>query len=605
MEKTECPICIKKTCDARIFKCPHCLYKCCKPCYQTYLLNNDDGIARCVNSQVCDREFSTMLIFGELSGCFRKEYTRKMGRLALQREKQSLPLLQDEALLKIKREHYNKISIGINNLISRLKSVNIWISSHGYLDAIARGTTCETDDESGEERTSSRSCSRPGCSGFLSTRWKCMVCELITCRQCGVSKNNPDSHECLPDDVASMELVRKDSKPCPKCSSMIYKISGCSQMYCVKCFTAFDWTTLRIERGRIHNPHYYEIQRQLSADGQIPREAGDLGVVLDECANGNGVGNRLIQLGTMVDESFNRLAVPRISITLKNFNYSTVWRTFIYKHKDLFLRRLTEKLIHLQNYEIENMRRRNAGENEHRRSLALTNLANNMMKTISIPEIDAAMLSNIPFQYRGNRGFMTEQNYTALEGVLQLSSKFRKEQLAQQPIHPGDLDGMTLSITPPRTNEGNSIDQKWEAELCAAETGRLKRTEFVDILQTFVVGAIDLTFVFLRELGTFADRMAVGPQPATGNDNEAMKSSLQEEFESFSKKINRLRKVCNAALAKTCVIFNCTRRKISAMSPLMGDWNGKGIFMGGTSGYESLQFKTTDRKRKRAVVFGT
>ena len=52
-------------------------------------------------------------------------------------------------------------------------------------------------------------------------------------------------------------------------------VHNCDQMWCTRCNTAFSWRTLRIETGRIHNPHWYEWQRQQSRDGQIAREPGD------------------------------------------------------------------------------------------------------------------------------------------------------------------------------------------------------------------------------------------------------------------------------------------------------------------------------------------
>ena len=39
---------------------------------------------------------------------------------------------------------------------------------------------------------------------------------------------------------------------------MIFKISGCNQMFCTQCHVAFDWRTLQIETGVVHNPHFMQ-----------------------------------------------------------------------------------------------------------------------------------------------------------------------------------------------------------------------------------------------------------------------------------------------------------------------------------------------------------
>jgi hypothetical protein len=118
-----------------------------------------------------------------------------------------------------------------------------------------------------------RACPAETCRGFLSSHWKCGLCSRVTCSDCHVLKATDKEHVCNPDDVATAKLLSKDTKPCPKCSASIFKISGCDQMWCTQCHTAFSWKTGNIET-RIHNPHYYEWQRQTR--GEVPRENGDV-----------------------------------------------------------------------------------------------------------------------------------------------------------------------------------------------------------------------------------------------------------------------------------------------------------------------------------------
>lgn len=50
-------------------------------------------------------------------------------------------------------------------------------------------------------------------------------------------------------------------------------LSNCDQMWCVSCNTAFNWKTLRIMNGTIHNPHYFEFMRR---NGQQARDPLDI-----------------------------------------------------------------------------------------------------------------------------------------------------------------------------------------------------------------------------------------------------------------------------------------------------------------------------------------
>lgn len=130
-----------------------------------------------------------------------------------------------------------------------------------------------------EKRTFVRPCPANDCRGFLSTAWKCGICENFTCPHChevkGKSRDAP--HVCLQENVETAKLLAKDTKPCPNCGIRIFKISGCSQMWCTECHTAFCWSTGEIERGNIHNPHYYEfMRRNQGRDGRQQREIRDI-----------------------------------------------------------------------------------------------------------------------------------------------------------------------------------------------------------------------------------------------------------------------------------------------------------------------------------------
>lgn len=113
-----------------------------------------------------------------------------------------------------------------------------------------------------------RACPIESCRGFLSTQWKCGLCGIHTCSKCHVPKTTEEDteHTCNPDDVATAEFLEKDTKPCPKCGTGIFKIDGCDQMWCTECHSAFNWKTGRLETGHVHNPHYFEYQRRIGAN---------------------------------------------------------------------------------------------------------------------------------------------------------------------------------------------------------------------------------------------------------------------------------------------------------------------------------------------------
>jgi hypothetical protein len=119
-----------------------------------------------------------------------------------------------------------------------------------------------------------KQCPDENCKGYLSTKWNCGICKIKVCCKCHLILDL--DHKCNEDDILTAKLLMKDTKQCPCCSTPIHKIAdgGCDQMWCVKCHTCFSWKTLKILKEIIHNPHFYQWQRDKNA-GIAPRVPGD------------------------------------------------------------------------------------------------------------------------------------------------------------------------------------------------------------------------------------------------------------------------------------------------------------------------------------------
>ena len=119
-------------------------------------------------------------------------------------------------------------------------------------------------------------CADSDCNGFVSSAWKCGICEKHTCAHCRELKANRDDpdHVCNPDSVASVALLKNDTKPCPNCKIPVHKTEGCDQMFCTQCKRLWSWNTGKFET-RGHNPHYLQWMRENHAGG-MPREPGEV-----------------------------------------------------------------------------------------------------------------------------------------------------------------------------------------------------------------------------------------------------------------------------------------------------------------------------------------
>ena len=112
-----------------------------------------------------------------------------------------------------------------------------------------------------EKRAFLMKCPQTSCQGFLSTQYKCGLCEVRVCAHCHVVKT-AEEHTCDPATVETIQQIRREARPCPSCTALISKVDGCDQMWCTQCRTAFSWNTGRVETTVIHNPHFFQYMRE-------------------------------------------------------------------------------------------------------------------------------------------------------------------------------------------------------------------------------------------------------------------------------------------------------------------------------------------------------
>lgn len=100
-------------------------------------------------------------------------------------------------------------------------------------------------------------CPAEECNGFvMKSDWACGVCSIKHCDKC--HQHILENHVCQEDDVKTAKFIMNTSHACPSCATRIHKISGCDQMWCTNCNTAFSWRTGLVENGAVHNPHFFE-----------------------------------------------------------------------------------------------------------------------------------------------------------------------------------------------------------------------------------------------------------------------------------------------------------------------------------------------------------
>ena len=257
---TDCDCCFTPFSDShKLFSCG-CNFNCCNKCMKSFLLDSTKD-PHCMN---CSREIDRSTLIGWLGASWTNgTYKKYFDNILLERELAKLPSSQPAAkkVLDIKA-----LDLEIKDLKSLLIEKTNQKFRLKYKTPIKRKQFIQH-------------CCSNDCRGYLSTSWKCELCNSYSCSKChtvkGTNINAP--HECKPDDVASVQEINKSTINCPGCAAPTFKIKGCDQMFCTVpgCETAFSFKTGAKESGNIHNPHFFEMQRLGLIQGRNVRAPGD------------------------------------------------------------------------------------------------------------------------------------------------------------------------------------------------------------------------------------------------------------------------------------------------------------------------------------------
>lgn len=309
-QTNECPICIESytsVARARI-SCTKCSYDCCKVCFKRYI-SDEEHYLSCMS---CHTQFDRTTLYSYLGASYLRTTYRDIRQCQIYEEEKSYftatqaiidheceieklkksretldvkyDQIRKERMVPLKEFRFSTEVMEVHQALDRYLQIqaNIEIVDEQLQDERQSITSRISDMESDAKpaaRTYVLACTQSDCKGMLSNESKnekgyyvCSICDTNTCSKCQMQVIL-GNHVCDPDVLETVRYMETTSKPCPSCGVRIHKISGCNQMFCTSCNASFDWRTMRLNNGAVHNPHHAE---WLRTNRNRPRELGDI-----------------------------------------------------------------------------------------------------------------------------------------------------------------------------------------------------------------------------------------------------------------------------------------------------------------------------------------
>ena len=288
MSLNECSICYCNFSKAarKPIECNNCHFTACIACNKQFILGTNSEV-KCMK---CNVAWSMNFLFTNFPKKFVMEYRRHRRNILWNKELYHTPQI---AAYIGHKSGYDKNQIPIKNLVSSISQKRVEYRAlkgkrgktfteqrkkikeekkklEKQLGILRKESSfffsnyqrifwdfCYNEKNRSSKSSYHRPCIQENCRGFLDGKGSCPICHVVVCLDCNILKKD-EEHECKEDDVNTWKELKKNTRPCPKCNVRIHKISGCDQMWCVQCNTAFSWSKGIIEHGNIHNPHYFD-----------------------------------------------------------------------------------------------------------------------------------------------------------------------------------------------------------------------------------------------------------------------------------------------------------------------------------------------------------
>jgi len=203
----------------KLVECPYCEFEACKTCCETYVLGGSE--VKCMNPP-CGREWTRQHIRNAFTKTFMDgKLKKRREEILFDIERALLPATQPIVERHIIKE---RLQMRLDDI--KRQTNELFMERHGIQMDMHRLNNNQTPVERVEFI---KKCPDMECRGFLSSQWKCGLCEKWACNACHEIKGltRDAEHECNPETVATVSLLANDTRPCPNCRTGIFKIDGC------------------------------------------------------------------------------------------------------------------------------------------------------------------------------------------------------------------------------------------------------------------------------------------------------------------------------------------------------------------------------------------